>query len=113
MRTRLQGAEPTSGLEGGKGARKEQTAFSSSEFHGEWKTIERFLKHIFSAKNIKGESLFNFGMDYLQFTYLLPQKRLPVICLVSNERNTGKSDQFLRYHITVYLFLIYVLKRIQ
>lgn len=65
---------------------------------GEWKTIERLLKHIFSAKNTSGEVLYNFGLDYLQLLFFEPKKRLPVLCFVSNERNTGKTKflEFLR-----------------
>jgi len=65
---------------------------------GQWKNIELFLKHIFSAKNILGESLYEFSLDYLQLSYANPTLRLPVICLVSEERNTGKSTflDFLR-----------------
>lgn len=58
---------------------------------GEWPTIKKFLTHIFTACNIDGEILFDFGLDYLQLTYLNPKQRLPILCLVSAERNTGKS----------------------
>lgn len=58
---------------------------------GEWPTIERFLKHIFSACNIDGEVLFDFGLDYLQLSYQNPRQRLPILALVSADRNTGKS----------------------
>ncbi|WP_090752594.1 primase-helicase family protein [Nonlabens sp. Hel1_33_55] len=46
-------------------------------------TLE-FLKHIF------GEQM-ELGLDYLQIMYLDPKHFLPVLCLVSKERNTGKS----------------------
>lgn len=58
---------------------------------GEWPTIEKFLKHIFSACNIDGEILYEFGLDYIQLSYLKPRQRLPILALVSSERNTGKS----------------------
>jgi hypothetical protein len=58
---------------------------------GEWPTIKKFLTHIFSAANLDGEVLFEFGLDYLQLTYEYPKQRLPILCLVSSERNTGKS----------------------
>jgi hypothetical protein len=46
-------------------------------------TLE-FLRHIF------GEQL-EMGLDYLQLLYLKPLTKLPIILLVSNERNTGKT----------------------
>ncbi len=58
---------------------------------GTWPTIEKFLRHIFSDKNIDGESLYEFGLDYIQHTFFRPMEKMPVICLTSTERNTGKS----------------------
>lgn len=58
---------------------------------GEWPTIRKFFTHIFSACNLDGETLYEFGLDYLQLSYLNPRQRLPVLALVSSERNTGKS----------------------
>jgi hypothetical protein len=58
---------------------------------GEWSKTERFLRHIFQSNNTAGESLYEFGLDYIQLTYFKPIQRLPVLCLVSRERNTGKS----------------------
>jgi len=58
---------------------------------GEWPTIEKFLKHIFSASNVDGEVLYEFGLDYIQLSYQRPRQRLPILALVSSERNTGKS----------------------
>ncbi len=46
-------------------------------------TLE-FLKHIF------GDQL-ELGLDYLALLYLKPDHILPILCLVSDERNTGKS----------------------
>jgi hypothetical protein len=65
---------------------------------GEFATIEKFLKHIFSSTNLKNENLYEFGLDYLQLLYTNPTQRLPVLCLVSKIRNTGKSTflDFLR-----------------
>jgi len=51
---------------------------------GEFTTIRKFLQHIF------GEQL-EFGMDYLQLLYLQPLQKLPILLLVSKERNTGKT----------------------
>lgn len=46
--------------------------------------IHGFLSHIF------GEQV-EMGYDYLQLLYLRPLQRLPVLLLVSSERNTGKT----------------------
>lgn len=48
-----------------------------------------FLQHIF------GEH-FELGLDYLQLLYLQPKQKLPILMLVSRERNTGKST-FLKF----------------
>lgn len=51
---------------------------------GTFPKIEAFLRHIF------GE-YFDMGMDYLQLLYTQPLQRLPILLLVSKERNTGKT----------------------
>ena len=56
---------------------------------GEIKNTMVFLKHIF------GEQL-EIGIDYLQILYLKPLQILPILCLVSKERATGKST-FLKW----------------
>jgi hypothetical protein len=62
-------------------------------------TIIDFIKHIFGETLVKGEingepfevSSFEMGLDYCQLLYRNPQEKLPVLCLVSKENNTGKS----------------------
>lgn len=51
---------------------------------GECPNIMAFLIHIF------GEQL-QLGLDYLQLLYTQPLQRLPILLLVSKERNTGKT----------------------
>jgi len=65
---------------------------------GEWPTIKSLLKHIFSSTNTAGECLYEFGLDWIQISFFNPRRRLPVLCPVSNERNTGKTKflEFLR-----------------
>ncbi len=65
---------------------------------GDFTHIQKFLKHIFSQKNLAGESLYDFGIDYIQLLYTNPLQRLPVLCPVSQKKNTGKSTflDFLR-----------------
>lgn len=47
--------------------------------------IHALMKHIF------GEQL-ELGYDYMQLLYLKPMQILPILCLVSNERGTGKTS---------------------
>ena len=49
----------------------------------------RFVKHIFGKH-------YELGLDYLQLLYLKPVQVLPILCLVSKERSTGKST-FLKW----------------
>lgn len=56
---------------------------------GEFPQILMFLNHIF------GEQI-ELGLDYLQLLYTRPTQILPILLLVSNERNTGKTT-FLRF----------------
>tara|TARA_R110002050_G_scaffold48356_2_gene112448 strand:- start:23137 stop:23583 length:447 start_codon:yes stop_codon:yes gene_type:complete len=49
----------------------------------------KLLKHIF-AKQL------NLGLDYLQLLYVKPVQVLPILCLVSKERSTGKTT-FLKW----------------
>lgn len=51
---------------------------------GEWQCIESLVRHIFGDQ-------YDFGLDYLQILYTLPLQKLPILLLVSEERNTGKS----------------------
>lgn len=56
---------------------------------GEFPHIRMFLEHIF------GEQI-ELGLDYLEILYKQPTQMLPILLLVSNERNTGKTT-FLRF----------------
>lgn len=58
---------------------------------GSWRTINKLLHHIFDYKNVVGESLYDFALDYIQLLYTQPIKHLPILCLVSKERGTGKT----------------------
>jgi len=51
---------------------------------GEWPNIEMMLRHIFGEQ-------YNYGLDYVQLLYLYPTQKLPILLLVSTERNTGKT----------------------
>lgn len=56
---------------------------------GEFPYIRMFLEHIF-------EEQIELGLDYIQLPYTHPTQMLPIILLVSNERQTGKTT-FLRF----------------
>lgn len=51
---------------------------------GEFPNIDKLMEHIFGEQK-------ELGYDYLQQLYTNPQQKLPIIVLVSSERNTGKS----------------------
>ena len=58
---------------------------------GEWPTIKKMLRHIFGGQ-------YEFGLDYVEMLYLYPTQMLPILLLVSKERQTGKTTflNFLR-----------------
>lgn len=51
---------------------------------GKWPCIESLVRHIFGGQ-------YELGLDYLQILYTMPLQKLPILLLVSEERNTGKS----------------------
>ena len=51
---------------------------------GDFPSIRSLVEHIFGEQ-------YELGMDYLQLLYLQPIQKLPILLLVSEERNTGKS----------------------
>ena len=51
---------------------------------GDFSHIQSLIRHIFGEQ-------YELGMDYLQLLYLQPIQKLPILLLVSEERNTGKS----------------------
>jgi hypothetical protein len=51
---------------------------------GMWDTIKFFIKHIFDEQ-------YEMGLDYIQLCYQQPTQTLPILCLVSKERGTGKT----------------------
>lgn len=62
---------------------------------GNFATISSFLNHIF-------EEQIEMGLDYIQLLYLKPLMRLPILLLVSTERNTGKTT-FLNFLKAIFL----------
>lgn len=61
---------------------------------GEIKTTLKFLKHIY------GEKL-DVGLDYLTVLWRYPKQKLPIHCLVSKQRKTGKTT-FLEWLTDIY-----------
>ena len=51
---------------------------------GDFTHIQSLVWHIFGEQ-------YEMGMDYLQLLYLQPIQKVPILLLVSEERNTGKS----------------------
>ena len=51
---------------------------------GSWDYIENFLKHIFGEQYV-------LGLDYITILYRNPVQILPILALISKERNTGKT----------------------
>lgn len=51
---------------------------------GSFTLIESFLKHLFQEQ-------FTIALDYLTLLYQKPTEPLPILCLVSKERGTGKT----------------------
>lgn len=70
------------------------------EYHeleeGDFDNTINFLKHIFGTRKIKVNETtecenWELGLDYIQLLYQRPQQILPILSLVSNERQTGKT----------------------
>ena len=51
---------------------------------GDWSNIRHFINHLFGCQ-------YELGIDYLTILWQHPTQILPILCFVSNERNTGKS----------------------
>ncbi|MBS7565117.1 hypothetical protein KHS38_11940 [Mucilaginibacter sp. Bleaf8] len=58
-----------------------------------WPTIEAFLQHTFKSSNANesGPSRYELFLDCLTIKLRNPIQKLPILCLVSNGRPTGKS----------------------
>lgn len=69
---------------------------SKSPKEGDITNTMVFLSHIFREQK-------EIGIDYLQLLYLKPTQILPILCLVSAERATGKST-FLKWLKSIFEF---------
>lgn len=70
--------------------------FSHKPSQGSVTNTLSFFKHIFGSQ-------LELGLDYFKLLYEVPTQALPVLCLVSKERSTGKSS-FLKYLKAVFGF---------
>ena len=61
---------------------------------GDCSTCLKLIRHIFQEH-------YELGLDYIQLLYLKPRVKLPVLLLISSERNTGKST-FLNFLKMIY-----------
>ena len=62
---------------------------------GEFPTSMEYVKHIFGEEDIEIDGVsyksYELGLDYIQLLYQQPAEALPVLALVSKERETGKT----------------------
>ena len=63
--------------------------FNHVPVQGAFKQTQYFLRHIFGEQ-------YELGLDYLKLLLEKPLQKLPILCLVSKQRNTGKTT-FLNY----------------
>jgi len=68
--------------------------FTHNPTPGPWKWTRILLEHIFDEQ-------FEVGLKYLQVLYLHPKQALPVLALVSKDRQTGKST-FIDWLMTIF-----------
>lgn len=68
--------------------------FTHKPEEGEWKWTKILLEHVFGEQ-------YEIGIRYMQVLYQLPQQALPVLVLVSKERQTGKST-FIDWLMTIF-----------
>ncbi|MDO6470252.1 primase-helicase family protein [Maribacter sp. 1_MG-2023] len=62
---------------------------SNNPIPGDCELSKKFVKHIFGNH-------YELGLDYLALLFLKPTQTLPILCLVSTQRSTGKSS-FLKW----------------
>lgn len=59
---------------------------------GSWRTIEKYLKHVYGEAELQsGFTNYELALDWLTLVYNRPTQLLPIPCLVSKEKATGKS----------------------
>lgn len=58
--------------------------FTHEPKQGSWTATEMYLKHIFGEQ-------YEIGLDYVQLLFERPTQIMPILCLVSEARGTGKT----------------------
>lgn len=58
--------------------------FNHTPMAGECEITKGFIKHIFREQ-------YELGLDYIKLLLEQPLQKLPILCLISRERNTGKT----------------------
>lgn len=58
---------------------------------GNHDNINKYFRHIFNYKTNSGDDCLEIALDYITLLYTKPKQPLPVLCLVSTERGTGKT----------------------
>ncbi|MDX2063609.1 MAG: DUF5906 domain-containing protein, partial [Bacteroidia bacterium] len=66
--------------------------------HGPWQVTEAYLRHLFDNEY---QQCYEIALDYLTLLWRQPTQKLPILCLVSPEKATGKTT------FTVWLQLIF------
>lgn len=74
--------------------------FSHEPEEGNFDNTILFLKHVFGEEDVVCDDFsckrYELALDYLTILYKNPQQILPILCLVSKERQTGKTT-FLKW----------------
>lgn len=87
-----------------KGFYNEYHEISGEIKNGEFSVTEKFLKHIFG-------DFYGLGLDYLTILWQIPIQDLPILCLVSKKRNTGKTT-FLNWLRLIFENNVAVIKKV-
>lgn len=87
-----------------KGFYNEYHELSGAIEKGEFPYTEKLLKHIFG-------DFYMMGLDYLSILWQKPTQLLPVLCLVSLNRNTGKTT-FLNWLRTLFESNVAIIKKV-
>lgn len=66
--------------------------FTYEPEEGECGHILSFIKHVFGDEEIEGIPRYELGLDYIKLLYEKPDQMLPILSLVSTERQTGKTS---------------------
>ncbi|MCI4667462.1 MAG: DUF5906 domain-containing protein [Bacteroidia bacterium] len=64
----------------------------TKQVYGRFPTIYAFIKHVFGESRLEsGLPRYQLALDWMSLLFQKPRVKLPIICLVSEENETGKS----------------------